>query len=449
VSVKFAILNSHSAAFRRFLDAMLKRRGSDGAGIDATVTKIIAAVRRRGDRALIEFGARFDGVKLTPGRLRVRPAEIEAARRALTPAERGALELAARRIREFHRRTLSTSFNYRDASGMRLGQTVRPLTRVGIYVPGGQGAYPSTVLMNAIPARVAGVAEIVMVSPPSAAGDSRAVLAAAAIAGINEVYRVGGAQAVAALAYGTRTIRAVDKIVGPGNAWVQTAKRMVYGAVDIDKMAGPSEVLVIADAGARAQWVAADLIAQAEHGSGDEAAVLLTPSRVTAERVAVAIERALEDLPRAAAVRRVFQRRGALVVVDSLEEAFDLANRIAPEHLELDIKDAPRWLGRVRAAGAVFVGELSPAPLGDYIAGPNHVLPTGGAARFASPLGAYDFLARTSIIEASARAIEKLGPVVARLARMEGFEGHARAVELRLDACARGARLKKARPARA
>ncbi len=430
--MKLAILNSHSAAFRRFLDAMLKRRGGDGAGIDAAVAKIIAAVRRRGDRALLEFGARFDRVKLTPARLRVQPAEMEAARRALAPAERRALELAARRIREFHRRTLSRSFMYRDASGMRLGQTVRPLARVGIYVPGGQGAYPSTVLMNAIPARVAGVGEIVMVSPPSPAGDSTAVLAAAAIAGVDEFYRVGGAQAVAALAYGTRTIGAVDKIVGPGNAWVQTAKRMVYGAVDIDKMAGPSEVLVIADGGARAQWVAADLIAQAEHGSGDEAAVLLTPSRATAERVAAAIEEALADLPRAAAVRRVFNRRGALVVVDNLEEAFALANRIAPEHLELDLKEAPRWLARVRAAGAVFVGELSPAPLGDYLAGPNHVLPTGGAARFASPLGAYDFVARTSVIEASARAIEKLGPAVARLARMEGFEGHARAVELRL-----------------
>ena len=440
--MKPAILNSHSATFRRFLDAMLKRRGGDGATLDAAVAKIIAAVRRRGDRALVEFGARFDHVKLTPARLRVKPAEMEAARRALPAAERRALELAARRIREFHRRTLSRSFTYRDSLGMRLGQNVRPLERVGIYVPGGQGAYPSTVLMNAIPARVAGVPEIVMVSPPSPAGDSAAVLAAAAIAGVDEFYRVGGAQAVAALAYGTRTIAAVDKIVGPGNAWVQTAKRMVYGAVDIDKMAGPSEVLVIADAGARASWIAADLIAQAEHGSGDEAAVLLTPSRATAERVAAAIADALADLPRAAAVWRVFERRGALVVVDNLEEAFALANRIAPEHLELDLKDASRWLGQVRAAGAVFVGELSPAPLGDYLAGPNHVLPTGGAARFASPLGAYDFVARTSVIEASARAIEKLGPSVARLARMEGFEGHARAVELRLDANSKPKNLK-------
>ncbi len=427
-----AILNSQSAAFRRFLAGMLGRRAGAGANLDASVAEIIAAVRRRGDRALIEFGARFDRVRLSVRDLRVPRAKMEAARRALAPADLRALELAARRIRDFHRRTLSRSFAYRDGVGMRLGQTVRPLARVGIYVPGGQGAYPSTVLMNAIPARVAGVSEIVMVSPPASAGDSPAVLAAAAIAGVDEVYRVGGAQAIAALAYGTPTIAPVDKIVGPGNAWVQAAKRMVYGVVDIDKMAGPSEVLVIADGGARADWVAADLIAQAEHGSGDEAAVLLTPSRATAERVGAAIARALADLPRAAAVRRVFARRGALVVVESLEEAFAIANRIAPEHLELDIRDAARWAGRVRAAGAVFVGELSPAPLGDYLAGPNHVLPTGGAARFASPLGAYDFLARTSTVEASVGAIERLGPAVARLARMEGFEGHARAIELRL-----------------
>jgi len=411
---------------------MLSRRGGGNTNIDAAVAKIIAAVRRRGDRALIEFGARFDHVRLQAKDLRVTRAQMEAARHALAPADRRALELAARRIRDFHRRTLSRSFAYRDSVGMRLGQNVRPLARVGIYVPGGQGAYPSTVLMNAIPARVAGVGEIVMVSPPSSASDSCAVLAAAAIAGVDEFYRVGGAQAVAALAYGTRTIAPVDKIVGPGNAWVQAAKRMVYGVVDIDKMAGPSEVLVIADGGARAEWVAADLIAQAEHGSGDEAAMLLTPSRATAERVAAAIDLALADLPRAAAVRRVFARRGALVVVESLEEAFAIANRIAPEHLELDMRDAARWARAVRAAGAVFVGELSPAPLGDYLAGPNHVLPTAGAARFASPLGAYDFLARTSTVEASAAAIKKLGPAVARLARMEGFEGHARAIELRL-----------------
>jgi histidinol dehydrogenase len=315
---------------------------------------------------------------------------------------------------------------------MRLGQMVRPLDRVGIYVPGGMGAYPSSVLMNAIPARVAGVREIVMVSPSSKSGDRSAVLAAAAIAGVDEVYRIGGAQAIAALAYGTRTIRPVDKIVGPGNAWVQAAKRMVYGVTDIDKMAGPSEVLIIADQYAHPEWVAADLIAQAEHGSGDESAVLITPSRQLADAVAIAIDRALADLPRATTVAKVLAKRGAAILVNDLEEAFALANRIAPEHLELDIVDPARWLKLVKAAGAVFIGALSPAPLGDYLAGPNHVLPTGGSARFASPLGAYDFLKRTSIIEASPDALKALGPEVARLARMEGFEGHARAMEARL-----------------
>ena len=425
------LLRSGTREFERFLETLLERRHSSGGGTDAAVAAIIAKVRRRGDRALIELTARFDGVRLNPGKLRVAPAEMHAALADLDRGERRALELAARRITAFHRRTLDRSFSYRDASGMRLGQIVRPLERVGIYVPGGLGAYPSSVLMNAIPARVAGVPEIVMVSPPSRAGDNQAVMAAAAIAGVHEFYRVGGAQAVAALAYGTESIAAVDKIVGPGNAFVQAAKRMVYGVADIDKMAGPSEVLVIADSSARPEWVAADLIAQAEHGSGDESAILLTPSGSIAESVSAALERALSDLPRAEAVRRALKKRGAIVVVANLIEAFELANRIAPEHLELDIRHASRWIPKVRNAGALFVGALSPAPLGDYLAGPNHVLPTGGAARFASPLGAYDFLKRTSIIEASAGALQRLGPTVARLARMEGFEGHARAIELR------------------
>jgi histidinol dehydrogenase len=277
------------------------------------------------------------------------------------------------------------------------------------------------------------VPEIVMVSPPSADGERHSVLAAAAIAGVDEFYRVGGAQAVAALAFGTETIRPVDKIVGPGNAWVQAAKRMVYGTVDIDKVAGPSEVTIIADAKARPDWVAADLIAQAEHGSGDESAILLTPSRRLAGDVAEALERELTALPRAASVRRVMDNgRSAIVVVGNLEEAFTLANRIAPEHLELEIERPRQWLGQIESAGAVFLGPQSPAPLGDYIAGPNHVLPTGGSARFASPLGAYDFVKRTSIIESSPSALRRLGPAVMRLAKMEGFEGHARAVEVRL-----------------
>ncbi len=430
--MKPRILKSGTPEFKRFLDTIMARRGGeDTARVDAAVSKIIANVRKRGDRALIDYTFRFDRVKLTLKTLRVAPRELRDALAELPKAQRRALGLAARRIAAFHKRTVEHSFSYVDSLGMRLGQMVRPLDRVGIYVPGGMGAYPSSVLMNAIPARVAGVREIVMVSPPSADSERPEVMAAAAIAGVHEYYRVGGAHAVAALAYGTASIAPVDKIVGPGNAYVQAAKRMVYGIADIDKMAGPSEVLVIADDSAHPAWVAADLIAQAEHGSGDESAVMLTPSHKLAEAVAVAVERALADLPRAKAVEQVLARRGAIVQVRDLPEAFELANVIAPEHLELDIENPARWLPRVKAAGAVFLGGMSPAPLGDYLAGPNHVLPTGGSARFASPLGAYDFLKRTSIIEASPRAVRQLGPTVARLARMEGFEGHARAMELR------------------
>lgn len=435
--MKPRVLKSGTPEFKRFLASLLARRGSDSVGVDEAVAKIIADVRRRGDRALLDYTRRFDRVKLTLKTLRVTSRELRDALKNLPKDERRALELAARRIAAFHRRTVEKPFNYVDAVGMRLGQMVRPLDRVGIYVPGGMGAYPSSVLMNAVPARVAGVREIVMVSPPSAQGERPAVLAAAAIAGVDEFYRVGGAHAVAALAYGTASIKPVHKIVGPGNAYVQAAKRMVYGVTDIDKMAGPSEVLVIADDSADPDWVAADLIAQAEHGSGDESAVMLTPSPTLAAAVAEALERALSDLPRAKAVEQVLARRGAIVQVKDLREAFELANLIAPEHLELEIRNPARWLGYVEAAGAVFLGGLSPAPLGDYLAGPNHVLPTGGSARFASPLGAYDFVKRTSIIEASAGALRKLGPTVARLARMEGFEGHARAMEVRNGASVR------------
>jgi histidinol dehydrogenase len=429
--MKPRILRSGTAECARFLDRLLARRDGDAASVDAAVAEIIADVRKRGDRALIDYTRRFDRVKLSLKTLRATGSEMRAALRDLPREQRSALELAARRIAAFHRKTLEKPFSYKDGIGVRLGQMVRPLDRVGIYVPGGMGAYPSSVLMNAIPARVAGVREIVMVSPPSAAGERPAVMAAAAIAGVDEFYRVGGAHAVAALAYGTDSIKPVDKIVGPGNAYVQAAKRMVYGITDIDKMAGPSEVVVIADDSAKADWVAADLIAQAEHGSGDESAVMLTPSSKLAAAVADALENALAGLPRAQSVKEVLQKRGAIIKVRGLEEAFDLANRVAPEHLELEIRNPARWLSRISAAGAVFLGPFSPAPLGDYLAGPNHVLPTGGSARFASPLGAYDFLKRTSIIEASPGALRKLGPTVARLARMEGFEGHARAMEVR------------------
>src|SRR5580658_5602271 len=441
--MKVRILRSSTSEFKRFLDAIIARRGGDddSSRVDAAVADIIADVRKRGDAALIDYTEKFDRVKLTPKTLRVSSKELRDALAQMQKDERRALELAARRIAAFHKKTVEKPFSFTDSLGMRLGQMVRPLDRVGIYVPGGMGAYPSTVLMNAIPACVAGVREIVMVSPPSAESDRPEVMAAAAIAGVHEFYRVGGAQAVAALAYGTASIAPVDKIVGPGNAYVQAAKRMVYGVCDIDKIAGPSEVLVIADDSAHGDWVAADLIAQAEHGSGDESALMLTPSRELADAVADALEHALADLPRARVVEAVLEKRGALVVVRDLDEAFELANRIAPEHLELDICNPSRWLPKVKAAGAIFLGPMSPAPLGDYLAGPNHVLPTGGSARFASPLGAYDFLKRTSIIETSAKALKALGPEVARLARMEGFEGHARAMEARMPMAANGARI--------
>jgi histidinol dehydrogenase len=431
--MKPRVLKSGTPEFRRFLEAIIARRGGDddASRVDAAVAGIIADLRKRGDAALIEYTEKFDHVKLTSKTLRVSSKELRDALAQLPKKDRSALELAARRIASFHKKTIEKPFSYTDSLGMRLGQMVRPLDRAGIYVPGGMGAYPSSVLMNAIPAHVAGVREIVMVSPPSAESERPEVMAAAAIAGVDEFYRVGGAHAVAALAYGTASIAAVDKIVGPGNAYVQAAKRMVYGVCDIDKMAGPSEVLVIADDSAHPAWVAADLIAQAEHGSGDESAVMLTPSQKLADAVSDAIVEALTDLPRARAVEAVLDKRGALVVVRDLTEAFELANIIGPEHLELEIRNPSRWLSKVKAAGAIFLGPMSPAPLGDYLAGPNHVLPTGGSARFASPLGAYDFLKRTSIIEASPNALRKLGPTVARLARMEGFEGHARAMEIR------------------
>jgi histidinol dehydrogenase len=430
--MKLRLFSSSSNEFKRWMTSLRARRRTGNPRVEAAAARIVAAVRRGGDRALLALTKRLDRVELSAQALKVKPQQLEAATSALPVAERRALALAARRIRDFHRRELERSFAYRDEVGIRLGQIVRPMARVGIYVPGGQASYPSSVLMNAIPAAVAGVPEVVMVSPLRPGPGEAAVLAAAALAGVTEVYRVGGAQAVAALAYGTETIGAVDKIVGPGNAYVQAAKRLVFGTVDIDTVAGPSEVMIIADDTANPRWVAADLIAQAEHGSGDECAILATPSAKLAEAVSAALSDALGTLPRARSVRTALLRNGALIVVADVEEAFALANQIAPEHLELELSDARRWAKMARTAGAIFIGSHSPAPLGDYLAGPNHVLPTAGAARFASPLGVYDFVKRSSIIEASASALRKLGPTVARLARLEGLEGHARAIELRL-----------------
>lgn len=415
--------------------ARLRPRAANDPTIERAASRIVDAVRRRGDAALLEAIARYDRVRLSAAELEVPRAEVEAAVQQLSPAARRALSFAAQRIAAFHRHQRERSWQYRDALGFVLGQRLQPLDRVGVYVPGGHAAYPSSVLMNVIPARVAGVKEVVMATPAGPSGVAPAVLAAAAIAGVDRVYRMGGAQAVAALAYGTATIPKVDKIVGPGNAWVQAAKRLVFGVVDIDGIAGPSEVVVIADEHAAPEFVAADLLAQAEHGSGDECALLLTPCRALALATQAEVERQLRGLSRRPSIARVLARRAAAVVVRDLNEAIALAEDVAPEHLELLVRNPRRWLGHIRHAGAVFVGPWAPAPVGDYAAGPNHVLPTGGTARFFSPLGVYDFVHRTSVVEASREALRRLAPVVTTLAALEGYDAHAAAVQVRFAQC--------------
>ena len=427
------ILRTTAPGFRRAFEGLRATHAADQRRAEAAAAEIVAAVRRRGDAALIAYTKKFDGVALRAATLRVRDADLVAAEAALPAKVRAALRLAARRIRAFHARQRQASWRYRDAAGLELGQNITPLRRVGVYVPGGHAAYPSSVLMNVIPARVAGVDEVIMVSPAGPDGHPPAVLAAARIAGATAVYRVGGAQAVAALAYGTKTIGRVDKIVGPGNAFVQAAKRQVYGQVDIDSTAGPSEVLVIADAAADPAYVAADLLAQAEHGSGDESALLLTPSPRLAAAVQKAIVRQLAALPRRAAIERILRRRGALIVTRGLDEAVELAEAVAPEHLELLVRDPGALTRRLRNAGAIFEGPWAPAPLGDYLAGPNHVLPTGGSARFFSPLGTYHFVKRTSVVRGTAAALRRLGPAVETLAALEGYQAHAAAIRVRLD----------------
>jgi histidinol dehydrogenase len=412
--------------------ARLEERGAEtGARVEATVRRILRAVRRNGDRALLALTRRFDGITLRPATLRVPANDLAAAYRDQPAAVRRDLGLAARRIRAFHSRQRERSWSFRDDSGARLGLLIQPLDRVGLYIPGGRAAYPSTVLMTAVPARVAGVREIVAVSPAGSAGHPPIILAACHVAGVDALYRVGGAQAVAALAYGTATIPRVDKIVGPGNVFVATAKRLVYGQVGIDSIAGPSEILIVADGSASPDVIAADMLAQAEHDP-QAAAICITADRRLAARVAVALGEQRLTLRRRALAERSLERFGAIVITASLAEAIELANRLAPEHLELLVRTPYRWVPRIRHAGAVFVGPHTPEAFGDYLAGPNHVLPTGGSARFASPLGVYDFLKRTSLIEAGPRTLARLGPAVARLARLEGLDGHARSVDRRL-----------------
>jgi len=409
------------------------------ASIETRVAAIIADVSARGDVALLEHTARLDGVAArSMADLEVGAAELQAALASITPAQRSALLAAAERVRDYHLRQLdasSRSWQYRDRDGSLLGQQVTPLDRVGIYVPGGKAAYPSSVLMSAVPARVAGVGEIVMVVPTPGGERNPLVLAAAAVAGVDRVFTLGGAQAIAALAYGTATVPRVDKITGPGNAYVASAKRRVFGQVGIDMIAGPSEILVLADGSTPAEWVAMDLFSQAEH---DEMAqsILLCPDATYLEAVYLAMERLLPGMPRQAVIRASLEGRGALIQTRSMEEACEISNRIAPEHLEVSTTDPQRWQPLLRHAGAIFLGAYTSESLGDYCAGPNHVLPTSGTARFSSPLGVYDFVKRSSLIEVTQAGAQVLGPIAAELAYGEGLQAHARAAEMRLSGAA-------------
>jgi histidinol dehydrogenase len=429
--VKIKVIKTSARGFDAALKKIVERNKGNGGGVEDAVAAIVRAVREKGDRALFDFTRRFDGAKLDRRTVEVSKKEIAAAMKQVPARDLRTLRLAARRIAAFHRRQMEKSWGYRDPIGIYLGQRIAPLARVGIYVPGGQASYPSTVLMNAIPAKVAGVEEVVMTSPAGRDGKvNPLILAAAQIAGVDRIFRVGGAQAIAALAYGTESIPKVDKIVGPGNIYVATAKRLVFGEVAIDSIAGPSEILLLVDGSADPEHVAADMLSQAEH---DElaAALCVTPSAALAERIRAALERQTRDGKRRAITLKALENYGAIIVCRGLTEAVEIANSIAPEHIELILRAPERWARAIRNAGALFVGPYSAPPLGDYMAGPNHVLPTGGSARFFSPLGTYDFLKRMSVIKAEKRALKRLAPEITRLARLEGLDDHARAVEAR------------------
>jgi histidinol dehydrogenase len=435
MSVKIRQLATTATGFEADFQRVLHWSAETDHAIEERVAAILADVQARGDAALLEYTQRFDGLTAASvASLEITRDELQAALQAISPAQRTALEAAAGRVRSYHQRQLEAcgrSWSYRDEDGTLLGQKVTPLDRVGIYVPGGKAAYPSSVLMNAVPAKVAGVGEIVMVVPTPKGERNAMVLAAAAIAGVDRVFTLGGAQAVAALAYGTASVPAVDKITGPGNAYVASAKRRVFGKVGIDMIAGPSEILVLADGSTPPDWVAMDLFSQAEH---DELAqsILLCPDAAYIARVAEAIDRLLPAMPRRDVIRASLEGRGALIHTRSMEEACEISNRIAPEHLEVSSAEPARWEPLLRHAGAIFLGAFTSESLGDYCAGPNHVLPTSGTARFSSPLGVYDFQKRSSLIEVSEAGAQVLGPIAAELAYGEGLQAHARAAELRL-----------------
>jgi histidinol dehydrogenase len=416
------------AGFQRLLGA--KRESA--ADVDAAVAAIIRDVAQRGDTAVIEYTRRFDGVELEPGGLRLESSEIAAGAAAASAETVRALRLAAERIESFHRHQLPAAIDYVDGLGVRLAARWRPIEAAGLYVPGGTAAYPSSVLMNAIPAKVAGVDRLVMTVPSPGGEINPLVLAAAELVGIDEIYRIGGAQAIAALAYGTATIRPVDKIVGPGNAYVAAAKRQVFGKVGIDMIAGPSEILVVADRHNEAAWIAADLLSQAEHDAAAQS-ILITDDAAFAAAVETAVERHLAELPRAQIARASWQAYGAILIVEDWGEAVVLINRLAPEHLELALDEADALAEKVRHAGAIFLGRHTPEAIGDYIAGPNHVLPTARSARFASGLGVLDFLKRSSLVRCDAASLTALAPSAIRLAEAEGLDAHALSLSIRLD----------------
>ena len=430
-----ARLSTAAATFEADFAARLHWSADTDAAIEQRVADILADVQKRGDAAVLEYTARFDGLSApTMAALELTQAELKAAFDAIPAAQRGALQAAAARVRSYHvaqKKASGESWSYRDEDGTLLGQKVTPLDRVGIYVPGGKAAYPSSVLMNAIPAHVAGVEEIIMVVPTPKGEKNALVLAAAYVAGVTRAFTIGGAQAVAALAYGTATVPKVDKITGPGNAYVASAKKRVFGTVGIDMIAGPSEILVLADGSTPPDWVAMDLFSQAEH---DELAqsILLCPDAAYLDAVQCEIDRLLPTMPRAEIIAKSLTGRGALILTKDMEEACAISNRIAPEHLEVSSNDPHRWEPLLRHAGAIFLGAYTSESLGDYCAGPNHVLPTSGTARFSSPLGVYDFQKRSSLIEVSEAGAQVLGKIAAELAYGEGLQAHAQAAEMRL-----------------
>ena len=423
--MKIRRLSSQQADFQVQLDKLLAFESTQDEKLEATVATILADVRTRGDAAVLEYTQRFDRLPVgTAASLEITQSELRAAFDSLPAEQRLALEQAAQRVTAYHQKQLQTSWSYTEEDGTLLGQQISPIERVGLYVPGGKAAYPSSVLMNALPAKVAGVGELIMVVPTPDGIRNSLVLAAAYLVGVDRVFTIGGAQAVAALAYGTATIPRVDKIVGPGNAYVAAAKRSVFGVVGIDMVAGPSEILVICDGNTNPDWIAMDLFSQAEHDELAQA-ILLTPDAAYADAVHASAERLLEQMPRRDIIRTALENRGALITVRNIDEACDISNRIAPEHLEMSVDDPQQWLPKLKHAGAIFMGRYTSEALGDYCAGPNHVLPTSGTARFSSPLGVYDFQKRSSLIQVSPRGAATLGDIAATLAYGEGLQAHA------------------------